>query len=163
MRLRLDLPRPTAPGATVSTPSICCVRWKRRIPTSTGVWSGAHRRGPGHQRRAGALDLKFGHRQFYFEHVRRYRGLACVRAIPRFSPRTNPRPRRSAIPYDPVQERDFWERIKDSRNPADYVGYLEKFSGAKRAAYARWMVQKLGGTVPASPRPAAGRQGGPSA
>jgi formylglycine-generating enzyme required for sulfatase activity len=58
------------------------------------------------------------------------------------------------IPYDPVQERDFWERIKDSRNPADYVGYLEKFSGAKRAAYARWMVQKLGGTVPASARPA---------
>jgi hypothetical protein len=40
------------------------------------------------------------------------------------------------MPYDPVQERDFWERIKDSRNPADYVGYLEKFSGAKRAAYA---------------------------
>jgi hypothetical protein len=64
-----------------------------------------------------------------------------------------------AIPYDPVQERDFWERIKDSRSPADYVGYLEKFAGAKRAAYARWMVQKLGGTVPASPRPAAGRQG----
>lgn len=64
-----------------------------------------------------------------------------------------------AMPYDPVQERDFWERIKDSRNPADYVAYLEKFSGAKRAAYARWMIQKLGGTVPATPRPAAGRQG----
>ncbi len=63
------------------------------------------------------------------------------------------------IPYDPVQERAFWERIKDSRSPADYVAYLEKFAGAKRAAYARWMVQKLGGTVPATARPA-GRQGG---
>lgn len=62
------------------------------------------------------------------------------------------------IPYDPALERDFWERIKDSRNPADYLAYLEKFSGAKRAAYARWMVQKLGGTVPAG-RPA-GRPAG---
>lgn len=53
-------------------------------------------------------------------------------------------------PYDPVQERAFWERIKESRNVADYVAYLEKFSGARRAAYARWMVQKLGGTVPPS-------------
>lgn len=58
------------------------------------------------------------------------------------------------IPYDPAQESVFWERIKDSRNPADYVAYLEKFSGAKRAAYARWMVQKLGGSVPATARPA---------
>ena len=57
------------------------------------------------------------------------------------------------IAYDPAQESAFWERIKDSRNPADYIGYLEKFSGAKRAAYARWMVQKLGGTVPATARP----------
>lgn len=63
-----------------------------------------------------------------------------------------------SMPYDPVQERDLWERIKDSRNPADYVGYLEKFSGAKRAAYARWMVQKLGGSVPAPQRPVFGRQ-----
>ena len=59
------------------------------------------------------------------------------------------------IPYDPAQEIALWERIKDSRNPADYISYLEKFSGAKRAAYARWMVQKLGGTVPAATRPAA--------
>jgi hypothetical protein len=34
MRLRLDLPPPTAPGEMVSTPSICCVRWKLRIRTS---------------------------------------------------------------------------------------------------------------------------------
>jgi formylglycine-generating enzyme required for sulfatase activity len=66
------------------------------------------------------------------------------------------------IPFDPAQERAFWERIKDSRNAADYIAYLEKFAGAKRAAYARWMVQKLGGTVPtalaaapAAARPAA--------
>lgn len=59
------------------------------------------------------------------------------------------------MPYDPAQESAFWERIKDSRNAADYVAYLEKFSGARRAAYARWMVQKLGGTVPTSARPAA--------
>lgn len=63
-----------------------------------------------------------------------------------------------SMPYDPVQERDLWERIKESRNPADYVGYLEKFSGAKRAAYARWMVQKLGGSLPATQRPVTGRQ-----
>ncbi len=61
----------------------------------------------------------------------------------------------ASAPFDPAQERDFWERIKDSRNPADYVAYLEKYSGAKRAAYARWMVQKLGGTVPVTARPAA--------
>ena len=54
----------------------------------------------------------------------------------------------AAAPFDPAQERDFWERIKDSRNPADYIAYLDKFSGARRAAYARWMVQKLGGTLP---------------
>ena len=56
--------------------------------------------------------------------------------------------------YDPAQEQALWEQIKDSRNVADYVAYLEKFSGARRAAYARWMVQKLGGTVPATARPA---------
>jgi len=54
--------------------------------------------------------------------------------------------------YDPVQERAYWERIKESRNPADYLGYLEKFSGARRAAYARWMVQKYGGTLPPAQR-----------
>lgn len=64
-----------------------------------------------------------------------------------------------SIPFDPAQEKNFWERIKDSRNPADYISYLEKFSGAKRAAYARWMVQKLGGTVPPASRPVAGRPG----
>lgn len=60
----------------------------------------------------------------------------------------------AAQPYDPVQEKAFWDRIKDSRNPADYIAYLEKYSGAQRAAYARWMVQKHGGTVPA---PVSGR------
>lgn len=54
----------------------------------------------------------------------------------------------AAAPYDPVQERAYWDRIRDSRNPADYIAYLEKFSGAPRAAYARWIVQKYGGTVP---------------
>ncbi len=59
--------------------------------------------------------------------------------------------------YDPVQERALWDRIKDSRSAADYSGYLEKFNGAPHAAYARWMVQKYGGTLPAavpSPRTA---------
>ncbi|MDA8254604.1 MAG: SUMF1/EgtB/PvdO family nonheme iron enzyme [Betaproteobacteria bacterium] len=63
-----------------------------------------------------------------------------------------------ALPYDPVQERAFWERIKDSKNPADFIAYLEKFSGAQRAAYARWMVQKHGGVVP----PAAARRATPA-
>ena len=53
-----------------------------------------------------------------------------------------------ALPFDPVQERAYWERIKDSKNAADFIAYLEKFSGAQRAAYARWMVQKYGGVVP---------------
>jgi len=52
--------------------------------------------------------------------------------------------------YDPVQERAFWERIKDSRSAADYSAYLEKFGGSPRGAYARWMVQKYGGVLPAT-------------
>lgn len=56
----------------------------------------------------------------------------------------------AAAPYDPVQERAFWDRIRDSRNPDDYIAYLERFSGAPRAAYARWIVQKYGGTVPSA-------------
>jgi formylglycine-generating enzyme required for sulfatase activity/uncharacterized caspase-like protein len=56
-------------------------------------------------------------------------------------------------PYDPVQEKANWEQIKDSRNAADYRAYLEKFSGAPHAAYARWMLQKYGGTLPASAQP----------
>jgi formylglycine-generating enzyme required for sulfatase activity len=55
--------------------------------------------------------------------------------------------------YDPAEERATWERIKDSRNAADYLGYLEKFSGAPRAAYARWMAQKYGGVLPAAAQP----------
>jgi formylglycine-generating enzyme required for sulfatase activity len=51
--------------------------------------------------------------------------------------------------YDPVQERAYWDRIKDSKVPADFIGYLDKFAGGPRAAYARWMIPKLGGTVPA--------------
>lgn len=54
----------------------------------------------------------------------------------------------ASAPYDPVQEKAHWDRIKESRNPADYLAYLEKFSGAQRAAYARWMVQKYGGVLP---------------
>jgi formylglycine-generating enzyme required for sulfatase activity len=66
------------------------------------------------------------------------------------------------VPYDPVQERAYWDRIKESRNPADFLGYLEQFSGAQHAAYARWLAQKYGGALPApssrqtaaaSPRP----------
>ncbi|MDP2826584.1 MAG: SUMF1/EgtB/PvdO family nonheme iron enzyme [Sulfuritalea sp.] len=53
-------------------------------------------------------------------------------------------------PYDPVQEKLHWDRIKESRNPADFLGYLEKFSGAQHAAYARWLVQKYGGVLPGS-------------
>ncbi|MBP6279469.1 MAG: SUMF1/EgtB/PvdO family nonheme iron enzyme [Rhodocyclaceae bacterium] len=53
-----------------------------------------------------------------------------------------------SAPFDPVQEQAAWNRIKDSRNPADFIAYLEKFSGAARAAFARWIVQKYGGTLP---------------
>ncbi len=48
------------------------------------------------------------------------------------------------VKYDPVQERSFWERIKDSRNAIDFKAYLERFSSGPRAAYARWMIQKYG-------------------
>jgi formylglycine-generating enzyme required for sulfatase activity len=48
------------------------------------------------------------------------------------------------VKYDPVQERGFWERIKDSRNATDFKAYLERFSSGPRAAYARWMMQKYG-------------------
>ena len=58
-----------------------------------------------------------------------------------------------APPFDPVQEQIVWNRIKDSRNPADFIAYLEKFSGAARAAFARWIVQKYGGTLPPMPNP----------
>ena len=53
-------------------------------------------------------------------------------------------------PYDPQQEQSLWNRIKDSRNPSDFIAYLERFSGAPRAAFARWIVQKYGGTLPAN-------------
>ena len=53
-----------------------------------------------------------------------------------------------SAPFDPVQEQAAWNRIKDSRNPADFIAYLEKFSGAARAAFGRWIVQKYGGTLP---------------
>ncbi|MBI5898330.1 MAG: SUMF1/EgtB/PvdO family nonheme iron enzyme [Rhodocyclales bacterium] len=52
------------------------------------------------------------------------------------------------VKYDPVQERAFWERIKDSRNAADFKAYLERFSSGPRAAYARWVMQKYGAGAP---------------
>jgi formylglycine-generating enzyme required for sulfatase activity len=52
------------------------------------------------------------------------------------------------VRYDPVQERSFWERIKDSRNATDFKTYLERFSSGPRAAYARWMTQKYGAGSP---------------
>ena len=79
---------------------------------------------------------------------------AMRRPLPQAISRQEAEADAAPMPYDPAQETALWERIKDSRNPADYIGYLEKFSGARRAAYARWMVQKLGGTVPATARPA---------
>jgi formylglycine-generating enzyme required for sulfatase activity len=79
---------------------------------------------------------------------------AMRRPLPQAITRQEAEADAAPMPYDPAQETALWERIKDSRNPADYIGYLEKFSGARRAAYARWMVQKLGGTVPATARPA---------
>ena len=51
--------------------------------------------------------------------------------------------------YDPRQERAYWERIKESRNPADFKTYLEKFPAGPRAAYSRWMTLKYGQGVPA--------------
>lgn len=54
----------------------------------------------------------------------------------------------AVVKYDPVQERSLWERIKDSRNAVDFKAYLERFSSAPRAAYARWMVQKYGAGSP---------------
>ena len=64
----------------------------------------------------------------------------------------------AAAPYNPAEETAYWERIKNSRDPADYIGYLEKYSGARRAAYARWMAQKFGGVVPARPSVSAATQ-----
>lgn len=61
----------------------------------------------------------------------------------------------ASAPYNPADETAHWERIKNSRDPADYIGYLEKYSGARRAAYARWMAQKFGGMVPSRPTAAA--------
>lgn len=86
---------------------------------------------------------------FYFDVAEDSTALTTVRA-----PRP-PDPTTEAIlpPYDPVQEKAHWERIKDSRNAADFRAYLEKFSGASHAAYARWMLQKYGGTLPTPPQP----------
>jgi formylglycine-generating enzyme required for sulfatase activity len=52
------------------------------------------------------------------------------------------------VNYDPVQERAFWERIKDSRNVADFKAYLERFPSGPRVAYSRWMIVKHGGGAP---------------
>lgn len=62
------------------------------------------------------------------------------------------------VPYDAAQEKAHWDRVKDSRNPADYLGYLEKFPSTQHASLARWMVKKYGGVLPAQaarPAPAA--------
>jgi formylglycine-generating enzyme required for sulfatase activity len=49
--------------------------------------------------------------------------------------------------YDPRQERAYWERIKESRNVADFKGYLDRFPSGPRVAYARWMISKYGNGV----------------
>lgn len=49
------------------------------------------------------------------------------------------------VKYDPALEKAYWDKIKDSRNLADFKGYLERFPSGPRAAYARWMALKHGG------------------
>lgn len=73
---------------------------------------------------------------------------ALQRPVQSFAARPEAAIEQGPSSYDPVQERAHWERIKDSKSAADYNGYLEKFSGSPRAAYARWMAQKYGGVVP---------------
>ena len=67
-------------------------------------------------------------------------------------------PEQTSTPYDPLQEQLLWERVKDSRVPADFIAYLEKFSGSKNAAYARWLAKKFGGVVPPTLQPPAPTQ-----
>ena len=55
----------------------------------------------------------------------------------------------AAAGYDPRQERAYWDRIKESRNPADFKTYLERFPSGPRAAYSRWMTLKYAHGVPA--------------
>lgn len=53
-----------------------------------------------------------------------------------------------AAQYDPVQERNYWERIKNSKSVTDFKAYLERFPSGPRAAYSRWMAMKFAGGNP---------------
>lgn len=71
-------------------------------------------------------------------------------------------------PYDPVEERAAWEKVRNSQNAEDYRAYLERFSGGPNAAFARFRLKRFGGdpaavvpqaapplpTRPAAPAPA---------
>jgi formylglycine-generating enzyme required for sulfatase activity len=65
-------------------------------------------------------------------------------------------PAQSGQPYDPVEEKATWDRIRISQNAADYNNYLSKFPGGPNAAFARFRLKRLGGTESA-PSAAASR------
>lgn len=65
-------------------------------------------------------------------------------------------------PYDPVEEKATWDRIRTSQNAAEYNNYLSKFPGGPNAAFARFRLKRLGGTesapTAAATRPSAASQ-----
>ncbi|MBI4985292.1 MAG: SUMF1/EgtB/PvdO family nonheme iron enzyme [Rhodocyclales bacterium] len=52
-------------------------------------------------------------------------------------------------PYDPIEEKAFWQRIHGSSNAADYQNYLKNFPGGPNAAFARFRLKRLGAPIPA--------------
>lgn len=83
---------------------------------------------------------------FYFDP----RQGSAIAANPASRPRLNSDggQKPTAARADLSQETAYWEKIKDSRNVADYRGYLERFPAGPRVAYARWMISKYGGGSP---------------
>ncbi|MCB1025539.1 MAG: RICIN domain-containing protein [Acidobacteria bacterium] len=47
---------------------------------------------------------------------------------------------------DPVLEQQFWDLVKDSKNPGDFQSYLSNFPTGGHAALARLQISRLGGT-----------------
>ena len=114
----LDTSRPFAPGAVVQETNGEQVHW-----TSSSMVG-----------------------NFYFDPSQDQ--AAARKPAPVLKPGPEAEQEHAVVKYDPVQERSLWERIKDSRNAVDFKAYLERFSSAPRAAYARWMVQKYGAGSP---------------
>jgi hypothetical protein len=135
-------------GATASTQNICCARWKPRTPTSTGfsagcaqAWCRIRTASRCHGPQAPSLGLSIS------AWPRIWRPCSDRATQPAVSARHEAAAEAATAPYDPVQERAHWERIKESRVAADFVGYLEKFSGRKgRPMPAGWyQVWRHGG------------------